>query len=401
MRRLRRLRRRHRRRNAQLSLFDGRRRRRALRQPLDLRRDIVKFVAQPRRRAPPVFDPPLKFGALRLRFRKLRRRFVALPLRLAHRLFGLAQRFSRDSRRFRLTGCMRVEFGAFDLKRAHHAARVVHARRLARLVFDDLRQPCVQPLSRRFRARFFAVQRHALGRQPLQRRAALRRRLPQHRQFLVRFQHGIRRLRSLQRQLFDLQPNPRQFLFSRRRRHRRRLPAHIKRQRVRALNMTGEIAISRRLPRLPLQVRKLLLDFLNNVRDARQIGRRRIQLQFGFMPPRMQTRNAGRFFKNRTPRNRLRVDQRADLPLPHQRRRMRARRNIGKEQLHVARTYVAPVDLVDRAHLALDPPRNLDRLVVIVLRRNRARRVVDDQRHLGRVAAGALIRAGKDHVVHA
>ena len=88
MRRLRRLRRRDRRGHAQRRLFDQRRRRRLARQAFDLGRDVVEFVAQPRRGALAVFDPPFELRALRLRLRKLRRRPVADALGLAHRLFG-------------------------------------------------------------------------------------------------------------------------------------------------------------------------------------------------------------------------------------------------------------------------------------------------------------------------
>ena len=68
---------------------------------------------------------------------------------------------------------------------------------------------------------------------------------------------------------------------------------------------------------------------------------------------------------------------------------MRTGRSIRKEDLHVARAHVAPVDLVDRAHLALDAPRDLECLGVVVLRRSGSGRIIDNECHFRHVAAGA------------
>ncbi len=84
----------------------------------------------------------------------------------------------------------------------------------------------------------------------------------------------------------------------------------------------------------------------------------------------------------------------------HQRRRARSGGGIGEQDVHVARAHLAPVDAVGRALLALDAARDVERLVLVELRRRVAGGVVDLDRHLGIVATGAVVGASKDHVVH-
>jgi hypothetical protein len=49
----------------------------------------------------------------------------------------------------------------------------------------------------------------------------------------------------------------------------------------------------------------------------------------------------------------------------HQRRRTRAGRGIGEQDLHVARAHVTAIDPIDRAGFALDPARDFQDLPVI------------------------------------
>ena len=100
----------------------------------------------------------------------------------------------------------------------------------------------------------------------------------------------------------------------------------------------------------------------------------------------MQAGDAGRLFQNAAARLRLRRDDLADLALAHQRRRARAGGGVGEQQLHVAGAHLAAVDAVDRALLALDPARDLDRIGVVERRRRRARRIVEHQPDFGEIA---------------
>ena len=54
-----------------------------------------------------------------------------------------------------------------------------------------------------------------------------------------------------------------------------------------------------------------------------------------------------------------------DLPLAHQRRRARASRSVGEQELHVARAHLLAVDAVGRTGVAFDAPRDLDPLGIV------------------------------------
>ena len=82
----------------------------------------------------------------------------------------------------------------------------------------------------------------------------------------------------------------------------------------------------------------------------------------------VQARDAGGFFQDRAPRQRLLADEKPDLALTYKRRRPRARRCVGKEYLHVALAHVAAVDAVDRSCFALDAAGDFDGLVFVVWR---------------------------------
>ena len=94
------------------------------------------------------------------------------------------------------------------------------------------------------------------------------------------------------------------------------------------------------------------------------------------------------------------IDDLADAALTHQRRRTRAGRGIFEQQANVAGPRILAVDPIGRANLALDPPRHFQVLGVVELGRRGARRIVDEQRHLGAVAGRPVLRAGEDHVLH-
>ena len=114
----------------------------------------------------------------------------------------------------------------------------------------------------------------------------------------------------------------------------------------------------------------------------------------------VQAGDAGGILEHATALLRRRVDDLADPPLAHESRRARAGRGVLEQEAHVARAGILAVDLVGRACLALDPPRHFEQVGVVELGGRRALAVVDEQRHLGHVARGAVLRAGEDHVLH-
>ena len=174
----------------------------------------------------------------------------------------------------------------------------------------------------------------------------------------------------------------------------------MERECVGLLDVAGEIAVARGLARLALQVGELDFDFLNDVADAREVLLRGVELEFRLVAARVQARNAGGFFKNGAARDGLGIDELANLSLLHQCGRMCARRCIGKEDLHVTCAHVAAIDLVDRAHVALDPARDLELFRIVVLRRCAAQGIVDDEGHFRRIAARPVVGAREDDVVH-
>src|SRR5215469_16434819 len=101
------------------------------------------------------------------------------------------------------------------------------------------------------------------------------------------------------------------------------------------------------------------------------------------MPSLVQSRNAGSFLEDRTAGERFLADQEPDLSLAHKRRRRRAGRRIGEEDLHVALADVATVDAIDGTRLALDASRDLDRVEFAIGAAGGTIRIVDDERHLG------------------
>ena len=97
-------------------------------------------------------------------------------------------------------------------------------------------------------------------------------------------------------------------------------PAAIKQHALGLPQLFPDLAIARRLPGLPRQLRKLRRKLLDHVIDAHKVRLGPVQLQLRFMPPLVQPGNACRFLKDTPPRGRLGIDQLGNLPLPHQRR---------------------------------------------------------------------------------
>ena len=138
------------------------------------------------------------------------------------------------------------------------------------------------------------------------------------------------------------------------------LPGEIEAGRLELADLGGKRLVFRRLPGLALEARQLRLQLPDHVVEPRQILLRRLELELGLVPARVQAGDAGGFFEDEPARLRLGVDDLGDLALAHQGGRARAGRGVGEEQLHVAGAHVAAVDAIGRARLALDAAGDLE-----------------------------------------
>ncbi len=178
------------------------------------------------------------------------------------------------------------------------------------------------------------------------------------------------------------------------------LPGDVQQHGLGAADMLGEAAVALRLAGLLAQRVELGLQRAQHVVEPRQIDLGALQAQLGLVAARMQPGDPGRLFQQAAALDRLGVDDGADAALAHQRRRMRAARLVGEEQLHVARAHLAAVDAVARAGAALDAARHLDLVILVVVAGRVAPRVVEMKRHFGDVARRPRRSAAEDDVVH-
>src|SRR5580704_14990004 len=96
-------------------------------------------------------------------------------------------------------------------------------------------------------------------------------------------------------------------------------------------DVSRQIAIARGLPRLLLEILKLAFDLADYVCKPREIRFRRAQTELGLVAPLMKTGDAGGFFQNGAPRERLLTNQKSDLALADEGGRACARRCVGEE----------------------------------------------------------------------
>ena len=132
-------------------------------------------------------------------------------------------------------------------------------------------------------------------------------------------------------------------------------PAKVQGSRFRLADLAGKVSITDRLAGLALQGFELCIDLGDHVVERPRFCLGGAEPELGFVAAVVQAGNAGGLFEERAAVLRLRGDQLADLALADDRRRMRAGRGVGEEELHVAGAHFATVDPVDRAGLALDP----------------------------------------------
>ena len=148
----------------------------------------------------------------------------------------------------------------------------------------------------------------------------------------------------------------------------------------------GQLLVAPRLPGLALQALDLRVELAQDVVEAGEIAFGRPQAQLRLVPAAVQAGDAGRVLQDAAALLGLGIDELADLPLPHQRRRAGAGGGVLEQDAHVAGAHLPAVDAVGRARLALDAARHLERVVAVELGRRLAVRVVDEDRHFRRVA---------------
>ena len=174
----------------------------------------------------------------------------------------------------------------------------------------------------------------------------------------------------------------------------------MKQQRLGLAHLGGDFAVADRLPRLLLQAVDLSGQLPDDVLDPGEVGLGGLQPQLGLVAAGVKSRDTGGVLQHAAALLGLGLNDLADLALVHQRRRARAGRGIGKQDLHVAGAHIAAVDAIDRARLALDPARDLQNLAVVHRRRRRAIGIVDRHHHFGVVARRTVAGTGEDHRIH-
>ena len=115
------------------------------------------------------------------------------------------------------------------------------------------------------------------------------------------------------------------------------------------------ITVATRPDCLPEETLDLLSELADHVVQPFQIVLGGPEPQLRLVPAGVQAGDARRLLQHAAPLLRLGGNDLADLALMDERRRARARRGVGEQQLHVAGTHLAPVHPIGRTVLALDP----------------------------------------------
>ena len=152
-------------------------------------------------------------------------------------------------------------------------------------------------------------------------------------------------------------------------------PAREEQQRLVAADLLAEPAIALGLARLFLQRCEAAPPRVrDHIVEPGQIGLGRGELELGLAAAGVKPGGAGRVVQKSPAFGRLGLDQRADATLIDDRSAGIAAAGIGKQQLHVARARLAPVDPPRRAAAAIDTADNLDFLAVVEAPTARRRR---------------------------
>ncbi len=176
--------------------------------------------------------------------------------------------------------------------------------------------------------------------------------------------------------------------------------AQMMERRLGLAHVLRDIAVAHGLARLALERVHLAGELVDDVLEAGEVLLGGAQAQLRLVAARMQAGNAGGFFQHAAALLGLRLDDLADAALVHQGRRAGAGRGVGEQELDVAGAHLAAVDAIERALVALDPPRDFEVLLAVELGRRAAVAVVDRHRHLGGVARRPAVVAGEDDVIH-
>ena len=177
-------------------------------------------------------------------------------------------------------------------------------------------------------------------------------------------------------------------------------PAAIEQQPFGLTQFGADLAIPCGLSGLPGELCQLAGQLIQHIVDSRQIGFGPLQLELSLMAALIEARNASGFLKNAPPGLGFGVDQLRDLPLPHQRRRMRPGGSIGKQHLHIARPHIAAIGLEGRSGIAGDAADHIERVGFVETGRGQPFGIVDAQRDLGKIARRTRRGPGEDHVLH-
>ena len=164
----------------------------------------------------------------------------------------------------------------------------------------------------------------------------------------------------------------------------------MQQRRLGLADVGGQVLEARGLAGLTLQVLDLAFEFADHVVETFEVLLGGAQPELGFVPPRVQARNAGRLFEQRAAGLRLRLDQFADAPLPHHGGRAGAGRLVGEQKLHVLGARFLAVDAIDRAGLALDAARHLQFVGIVEGGGRGAVDIVEEKRDFGGVSAGLV-----------
>jgi hypothetical protein len=155
-------------------------------------------------------------------------------------------------------------------------------------------------------------------------------------------------------------------------------PLQVVVQGLHLVDLVGDLAVALSLAGLAPYGVQLRFDLADQVGEPPEIGFGGLQPQFRLVAAAMQAGDAGGVLKHAAALLRRGIDDFADAPLLHQRRRPGARGGIFEQEPDVAGAHVLAVDLVSGARFALDPPRHLEQVGVVELGWRQALAVVEE-----------------------
>ena len=167
-----------------------------------------------------------------------------------------------------------------------------------------------------------------------------------------------------------------------------------------AAQIGANLAVTRGLPGLARQCGQLLGKLFQHVIHTGQVGFGGGQPQLCLVAALIQAADPRRLFQHTAAAARLGVDQFGNLPLPHQRRRMRAGRGIKEQHLHILGPHFLAIGAVGRPGIAGDAAADFQQIRVVEPRGRQPVGIVDAERDLGKVARAPRGGAGEDHILH-